>query len=365
MLSSNGPASPGAGGPSPGPASTFRSLPHHSALLGRRRLIQGCRALATSTAATATDRIPTGWKFATAGLGGILGWWCVHPFNTMSIQMNLLGASGKTLPSFPTFASQLVRERGFMALYDGIGAGTTRQIFYATSRLGLFEVIRDLLVNVQSLNGGAAGDVADAKGEVTPAVRLGAGLSSGVLAAIVSCPAEVTLIRMSNDASMPASERRNYKHIGDAAVRILKEEGVLAFWSGVVPFAQRAMVVGACQVGTFDQGKHFYAEKMPNRAPLGSTFNVFCAAMTSGLLYATITMPFESAKNRLANQQPDPKTGKLPYTGTFGTMRAVAAKEGVLALWNGFPAYYLRCGGHTTTMFVFIDLLRSGVVKLV
>ena len=49
------------------------------------------------------------------------------------------------------------------------------------------------------------------------AVRLGAGLSSGVLAAIVSCPAEVTLIRMSNDASMPASERRNYKHIGDDA----------------------------------------------------------------------------------------------------------------------------------------------------
>ena len=164
----------------------------------------------------------------------------------MSIQMNLLGASGKTLPSFPTFASQLVRERGFMALYDGIGAGTTRQIFYATSRLGLFEVIRDLLVNVQSLNGGAAGDVADAKGEVTPAVRLGAGLSSGVLAAIVSCPAEVTLIRMSSIRPCP-HQSRNYKHIGAATVRILKEEGVLAFWSGVVPFAQRAMVGGLCR----------------------------------------------------------------------------------------------------------------------
>ena len=264
-------------------------------------------------------------------MGGILGWWCVHPFNTMSIQMNLLGASGKPLPSFPNFALSLVRERGAMALYDGIGAGTTRQIFYATSRFGLFEVIRDAMVGIQSSEGNEAEDAGAATTKVTPAVRLGAGLSSGALAAVISCPAEVTLIRMSNDASLPAAERRHYKHIGDAAVRIFKEEGVLAFWSGVVPFAQRAMLVGACQVGTFDQGKEFYAKQMPERAPLGSTFNVFCAAMTSGLLYATVTMPFESAKNRLASQRVDPKTGKLPYKGTFQTIRAVAGQEGVLA----------------------------------
>ena len=128
MLSSNGPASPGAGGPSPGPASTFRSLPHHSALLGRRRLIQGCRALATSTAATATDRIPTG-EVRDGRARGHSRMVVRPPVQHHVHPDEPLGASGKTLPSFPTFASQLVRERGFMALYDGIGAGTTRQIF--------------------------------------------------------------------------------------------------------------------------------------------------------------------------------------------------------------------------------------------
>lgn len=34
--------------------------------------------------------------------------------------------------------------------------------------------------------------------------------------------------------------------------------------------------------------------------------NVFAASMSSGLLYSLITMPFESAKNRMAAQKPGP-----------------------------------------------------------
>ena len=40
---------------------------------------------------------------------------------------------------------------------------------------------------------------------------------------------------------------------------------------------------------------------------------VFGASMTSGLLYSVITMPFETTKNRMAFQRPDPTTGILPY----------------------------------------------------
>ena len=37
---------------------------------------------------------------------------------------------------------------------------------------------------------------------------------------------EVAVVRMSNDTSLPPSERRNYKGIGDTATRIIREEGV-------------------------------------------------------------------------------------------------------------------------------------------
>eukprot|EP00121_Abeoforma_whisleri_P009415 Awhi_evm1s8656 len=41
--------------------------------------------------------------------------------------------------------------------------------------------------------------------------RLATGCSSGGVAALISCPAEVSLVRMSNDSALPASARRNYK----------------------------------------------------------------------------------------------------------------------------------------------------------
>ena len=73
------------------------------------------------------------------------------------------------------------------------------------------------------------------------------------------------------------------------------------------------MLVGAVQVGTYDQFRQMYRGMgIKNDLP-----NVFCAAMTSGLIYSIVTMPFETAKNRMAFQKADPVTGLKPYTGKF------------------------------------------------
>lgn len=86
-------------------------------------------------------------NFATAGAGGLLGWICVHPFNTLSIRMNLAGANpASTAPkTFLKFAQHAVKSDGVLGLYSGLGAGLLRQLFYATSRFGFFEVFRDEL----------------------------------------------------------------------------------------------------------------------------------------------------------------------------------------------------------------------------
>jgi solute carrier family 25 oxoglutarate transporter 11 len=162
---------------------------------------------------------------------------------------------------------------------------------------------------------------------------------------------------MSNDSSLPLQDRRNYKGIVDTAQRIIKEEGVAAFWRGSTPFVQRAMMVGVFQVATLDQFKDLYAAQLNQKK--NSIPNVFCAAMTSGLLYSIATMPLEASKNRMASQKADPTTGKLPYTSTLQTIRAVSAKEGFFALYNGFLPYYARCGGHTVSMFVLVQIIRD------
>lgn len=186
--------------------------------------------------------------------------------------------------------------------------------------------------------------------------RVVVGALSGGIAAYVSCPAEVAVVRMSNDSSLPAAERRNYKGIVDAGQRIIKEEGVAAFWRGSTPFVQRAMMVGVFQVATLDQFKELYVRQFNQKK--NSIPNVFCAAMTSGLLYSLATMPLEGAKNRMASQKPGPD-GKLPYKGTLQTIQTVSKQEGFSALYNGFLPYYARCGGHTVSMFVIVQVMRD------
>ena len=166
---------------------------------------------------------------------------------------------------------------------------------------------------------------------------------------------------MSNDSTLPAAQRRNYTGVVNAFQRILKEEGFRAFLSGSGPFVNRAMLVGAVQVGTYDQFRETYKSFGIKHELL----NVFCASMTSGLIYSIVTNPLETAKNRMAFQKPDPMTGKKIYTGALQTIGLVARKEGLLSLWNGFAPYYLRCGGHTVTMFIFVDLLRNLYLRVV
>jgi solute carrier family 25 oxoglutarate transporter 11 len=282
---------------------------------------------------------PTVLNFGTAGLGGIMGWCVVHPFNTLCVRMNLASASGQKL-SFLPYMTSTIKESGFLSLYTGLSAGILRQTCYATSRFGLFEVFRDEMAKYRPT------DIWS---------RLSTGMVSGGIAALISCPAEVTLVRISNDNTLPPESRRNYKGVADAFKRILNEEGVKTFFSGSGPFVNRAMLVGAVQVGTYDQFRDMYRG-------LGITSqlsNVFSASMTSGLIYAVVTMPLETAKNRMAFQKPDPSSGVMPYRGAIQTMSLIAKNEGILALWSGFPPYYLRCGGHTVLMFMSVEWLRK------
>ena len=46
-----------------------------------------------------------------------------------------------------------------------------------------------------------------------------AGLTAGGLGALIGTPADLSLIRLQADSTLPPERRRNYKGVGDALVR--------------------------------------------------------------------------------------------------------------------------------------------------
>lgn len=94
-------------------------------------------------------------NFTTAGCGGMMGWMIVHPFNTLSVRMNLALATNdtfRTKKGFLPFAYQIIQKEGIKSLYSGLTAGLTRQIFYSTSVFGFFEIFRDQMSKYREID---------------------------------------------------------------------------------------------------------------------------------------------------------------------------------------------------------------------
>jgi len=54
------------------------------------------------------------------------------------------------------------------------------------------------------------------------------------------------------DSLLPPDQRRNYTGVGNALVRIVREEGVLALWRGCGPTVLRACCMNFGMMSSYD-----------------------------------------------------------------------------------------------------------------
>ena len=182
---------------------------------------------------------------------------------------------------------------------------------------------------------------------------------------------------MTSDGRLPPAERRNYKHVGDALVRMVREEGILTLWRGAVPTMARAMVVKAAQLASYSQAKQslmatgYFSENIALH---------FWASMISGLVTTAASMPVDIAKTRyfpihwcskMYNltlsfnlslsrlQSMKIIDGKPEYKGAVDVFGRVIRNEGFFALWKGFTPYYARIGPHTVLTFIFLEQMNT------
>ncbi len=118
-----------------------------------------------------------------------------------------------------------------------------RQAVYGTARLGLHREFSDRLKAAQ---GG---------GDLSALKSAGSAMVAGALASVIGTPFDVSLVRMQADGMKPMAERRGYKNVFDALMRISREEGVLKLWRGFEPTAFRAVAMNVGMMASYDQAK--------------------------------------------------------------------------------------------------------------
>jgi solute carrier family 25 oxoglutarate transporter 11 len=88
------------------------------------------------------------------------------------------------------------------------------------------------------------------------------GLTAGAIGASVGSPADLALIRMQADATLPVAQRRNYSNAFNALYRIVADEGVLALWKGAGPTVVRAMALNMGMLASYDQSVEFFKDSL-------------------------------------------------------------------------------------------------------
>ena len=130
---------------------------------------------------------------------------------------------------------------------------------------------------------------------------------------------------------------------------------MLGLWRGVGPTVQRAAIITASQIPSYDHTKH----TLLNHQYMHEGFRLhFVASMVAGLVCATVTSPVDVIKTRMMNQRVSGSMSLL-YSSTPDCLFKTIRTEGFFGLYKGFIPNWMRIGPHTVITFLIFEQLRK------
>ncbi|XP_021725393.1 mitochondrial uncoupling protein 4-like [Chenopodium quinoa] len=311
--------------------------------------------------------------FVEGGIASIIAGCSTHPLDLIKVRMQLQGEPAIapttttalrpalafhpssvphtiTLPTQPPpprvgpigVGVRIVQQEGVAAMFSGVSATVLRQTLYSTTRMGLYEILKTKWTDPQT-------------GSLTLGRKIAAGLVAGGIGAAVGNPADVAMVRMQADGRLPPSQRRNYKSVVEAIQRMVKDEGITSLWRGSSLTVNRAMLVTASQLASYDQIKESIIDRGVMKDGLGTHVT---ASFAAGFVAAVVSNPVDVIKTRVMNMKV--ASGETaPYNGALDCALKTVRSEGIMALYKGFIPTISRQGPFTVVLFVTLEQVRK------
>jgi solute carrier family 25 oxoglutarate transporter 11 len=222
-------------------------------------------------------------NFAFGGLSGMIATCCIQPIDIVKVRLQLAGESGGSTSPFKIAGNIMKNEGGMRAFYKGLDSALLRQALYTTSRFGIFYSLSDYVKKQNNSN------------QLSFMQKVYCSSLAGGLGSIVGTPADLCLIRMQSDASLPVEQRRNYRNVGHAISSIIKDEGALSLWKGAQPTVIRAIALNIGMLSSYEDAK----ERLTKMFPTQPNLVFFLAGCISGAIAATVSLPFDNVKTKL------------------------------------------------------------------
>lgn len=234
------------------------------------------------------------------------------------------------------------KTEGIRGLQRGLGAAYLLQFSNVGCRFGGYAVLKDAF-GVQPGGG------------YLQLVAMGG--ASGALAGLVSNPFFLLKTRFQAAGSADVKHQHGATTLRTAFMDIGRQEGVRGYYRGLSVFVARVSAASSVQLSTYDVIKESFLRwtGFPDGVPVH-----FACSLLTGIAVTFAMQPFDFTAVRLMNQQVKADgTGAL-YSGPLDCLKQTVHSEGVLGVYKGTLANYLRFGPYCTLTFIFVEQLRLG-----
>ena len=194
----------------------------------------------------------------------------------------------------------------------------------------------------------AGGATGTAKRLLDSSRMLLAGGTAGAIARTATAPLDrIKLLFQVQAVPSSGTSATAYTGVGQAALKIWREEGVTAFWKGNGTNIVRIFPYSAGQLMANDQYKRLVATKdgeltVPRRLAAGAA---------AGMTATALTHPLDTVRLRLAL----PNSG---YTGMANAFASMARTEGVISLYKGLGPTLVGIAPYAALNFASYDMLK-------
>ncbi|KAJ2139679.1 Mitochondrial oxaloacetate carrier protein [Coemansia sp. RSA 353] len=283
-----------------------------------------------------------------------------NPVEVVKTRLQLQGELAKATPGVERAYHNVAqafwaigKNEGLWGLQKGLGPGYMYQIMLNGTRLGFYEPVKNALYT------GVTGSTSRGQAPIM-ALNVAAGGLCGVAGAALGSPFFLVKTRMQSASKFAAvGHQHNYTSSIDGLRRIWQAGGIRGLYRGMDAAMMRAGAGSAVQLATYDHFKSYISRTLAHRGLTdNSVYTHFLASMGTGFFVCLAMNPFDVVSTRMYNQKTVNGQGAL-YRNPFQCFYKTVASEGVLSLYKGFLAHYLRLGPHTILMFVFVEQIKA------
>eukprot|EP00741_Cyanophora_paradoxa_P005898 tig00000949_g5716.t1 len=286
--------------------------------------------------------------FIFGGVAPMIAVLFTNPFDVVKTRMQLQGelmrkGEGKVFDNVFDCLIKTAKYDGIAGLQKGLKSMLVRELVINSLRLGTFEPI---LHRIHDHDFGPA-----------PIwKKLIAGGIAGLLGSFAANPIELVKTRIQSRASSAIACGNQFDYAGpiDAAMSIIKENGITGMWKGATAGMLRATLGNAVMMSTYSTLREYLLHV--KHVPQSHGLNI-STSLIAGFVSSLAMNPVDVIRTRMYNQKyvnGKPQT----YKNIADAIVKITATEGPTAFLKGFSSNYLFRGPQIVLTFNIIEAFK-------